>query len=663
MKKRVLGILAALFVFAVLLPVGVGAAGTRYGDWSDWSDSTPPSPPSGRGIETDTRSITVVDGHMEYRYGRWVGATINWCKEYGEALHGGTYSIEETAWSATRATDTDTHWLCGHFDWEHPSHVHVSGYDYRGYPMWTRYLVDGYSNPEFYWEETRWVDAVYQTQYRWRYIYYDYNVRDAYSFGNSMRDFGYTSRGPGMGQYPIPSRPFFMIFGESVRTRLLYMREASKAWTGNCAGMASSAALLFAYGQLNPADFGKSNTYSLAIGDRNAEEMPVLTLIEAMQIAQYTDAFGRARQANQIPRGQSLDGLYQTIRDEIAQGRPTLLAIVKEHVGGHALLAVGADGENSILIYDCNHPGELRYMTLSADKTAWRYDMGSYGLWGTDSGGCSISYVPYAVLEDIWANRGHLQPSSQVLTVNAENVSITNFDGETVASLENGQLVTSADGVYELFDLSMYWPEERSICLPRNEVYTVSTSDDITLSARMTDQHMSAEITTSANTVIFGVSDDERENSVIVQGAAASDTYSITLESDFDDLCHKNVTLTGTGQGESVQVSMNQDGVTFVNCNIESLSLDVCEIVSAARDRDGKLSVTLTNPNRVTLAVSYFDAREKFVSAALQDVAADAGAVSVDIPAGAASARVALFDTDCRPLCTAFEADFTGGAG
>ena len=69
MKKRVLGILAALFVFAVLLPVGVGAAGTRYGDWSDWSDSTPPSPPSGRGIETDTRSITVVDGHMEYRYG------------------------------------------------------------------------------------------------------------------------------------------------------------------------------------------------------------------------------------------------------------------------------------------------------------------------------------------------------------------------------------------------------------------------------------------------------------------------------------------------------------------------------------------------------------------------------------------------------------------
>ncbi|MBQ7681818.1 MAG: hypothetical protein IJT31_06380, partial [Oscillibacter sp.] len=489
------------------------------------------------------------------------------------------------------------------------------------------------------------------------------NVRDAYSFGNSMRDFGYTSRGPGMGQYPIPSRPFFMIFGESVRTRLLYMREASKAWTGNCAGMASSAALLFAYGQLNPADFGKSNTYSLAIGDRNAEEMPVLTLIEAMQVAQYTDAFGRARQANQIPRGQSLDGLYQTIMDEIAQGRPTLLAIVKEHVGGHALLAVGADGENSILIYDCNHPGELRYMTLSADKTAWRYDMGSHGLWGTDSGGCSISYVPYAVLEDIWANRGHLQPSSQVLTVNAENVSITNFDGETVASLENGQLVTSADGVYELFDLSMYWPEERSICLPRNEVYTVSTSDDITLSARMTDQHMSAEITTSANTVIFGVSDDERENSVIVQGAAASDTYSITLESDFDDLCHKNVTLTGTGQGESVQVSMNQDGVTFVNCNIESLSLDVCEIVSAARDRDGKLSVTLTNPNSVTLAVSYFDAREKFVSAALQDVAADAGAVSVDIPAGAASARVALFDTDCRPLCTAFEADFTGGAG
>ncbi|MBR4212184.1 MAG: hypothetical protein IKR84_07350, partial [Oscillibacter sp.] len=311
---------------------------------------------------------------------------------------------------------------------------------------------------------------------------------------------------------------------------------------------------------------------------------------------------------------------------------------------------------NRILVYDCNHPGELQYVTLSDNRTAWSYDMGGYGVWGTNSGACSISYVPYSVLEDIWANRGNLRQTSQVLTVNAENVSITNFDGDTVASLENGQLVTSTEGVYELVDLSMYWPEERSICLPRNEVYTVSTSDDITLSASMTDSHMSAEITTSAHTVTFGVSDDEKENSVVIQGATASDTYSITLESDFDDLRHKNLTLTGTAQGENVNVSMTRDGVTFVNCNIESLSLDACEIVSAARGRDGKLSVTLTNPNSAVLAVSYFDADGKFMSAALQGVAADAGTVSADIPSGAATASVMLFDTDCRPLCAAFEA-------
>ncbi|MBR4211836.1 MAG: hypothetical protein IKR84_05555, partial [Oscillibacter sp.] len=86
-----------------------------------------------------------------------------------------------------------------------------------------------------------------------------------------------------------------------------------------------------------------------------------------------------------------------------------------------------------------------------------------------------------------------------------------------------------------------------------------------------------------------------------------------------------------------------------------SPSPDVCEIIFAARDWEGNLSVTLTNPISATLAVSYFDARGKFMSAALQPVAGGAGTASVDIPAGAATASVMLFDTGCRPLCAPFE--------
>ncbi|MBQ9521419.1 MAG: InlB B-repeat-containing protein [Oscillospiraceae bacterium] len=175
MKKRLFSTLLICCMLAALFPSHVSAR-VRYGDWSDWSRNSPPDAPLGCTIETECRDVEDVAAHTEYRYGRWVGATVNWCKEYGESLHGGTYSVEETEWSTVRATNTDTYWLCGHFDWEHPSHIHASGTDHRGYPMWTRYKVDGYSNPDFYWEESRWVDAVTHRECRWRIVYYDYTV-------------------------------------------------------------------------------------------------------------------------------------------------------------------------------------------------------------------------------------------------------------------------------------------------------------------------------------------------------------------------------------------------------------------------------------------------------------------------------------------------------
>ena len=138
--------------------------------WSAWSDTY--ASPSDT-LEVQTRQIVDISGHTEYRYGRWDGETINWCREYGESLHGGTYSIEYSDWSPYRAYDTGTNWTCGHYDREHPSHIGAIGTDERGYPMWRKYSVGGYVNPEFYWEESRWVDATYKTQYRTRMIEVD----------------------------------------------------------------------------------------------------------------------------------------------------------------------------------------------------------------------------------------------------------------------------------------------------------------------------------------------------------------------------------------------------------------------------------------------------------------------------------------------------------
>ncbi|MBQ6986261.1 MAG: BspA family leucine-rich repeat surface protein, partial [Oscillibacter sp.] len=391
---------------------------------------------------------------------------------------------------------------------------------------------------------------------------------DAYSFGNGMDDFGYSA-----GQYPIPPQSVFVIFGDTMLGRLIYTRMAAGEWGGNCVGMTASAALFYA-GNVSPADFGKENVRALEIGDSN-DEITVLRFIEAMQAAQYTEAFAQARHDHAFQPGESLLPLVETVRDAAELGQPTLIAITKDGVGGRALLAFGVEGETDagaqLQVYDCNRPGELRHLTIQ-DTSAWTYDMGDYGLWGGE--GCSIAYVPFETLESIWENRGDPRAVNETLTVNVGNLSITNAQGEEVASLVDGRLVTDRDDIYAMPELSMYWPDERTIFLPKG-LYTLTSGDDADLTATMTDQHMSASITTSANTVSFDVDDDYMLNTVAVVDAAKTDTYSVSLESDFEGMFCQNVSLEGTGQGRTLAVSMNQDAMPLVsNCGDAALSID-----------------------------------------------------------------------------------------
>ena len=77
----------------------------------------------------------------------------------------------------------------------------------------------------------------------------------------------------------------------------------------------------------------------------------------------------------------------------------------------------------------------------------------------------------------------------------------------------------------------------------------------------------------------------------------------------------------------------------------------VAYAISAATPDNGKLSVTLSNPAAVTVAVSCFDANGQFVSAPVQSVQANAGTVTLPLSAGTRKACVMLFDSDYRPMC------------
>ena len=81
---------------------------------------------------------------------------------------------------------------------------------------------------------------------------------------------------------------------------------------------------------------------------------------------------------------------------------------------------------------------------------------------------------------------------------------------------------------------------------------------------------------------------------------------------------------------------------------------DVYAIADAVTG-NGLLSVIFSNLGAATLAVSYFGANGKFVAVRLQSVGANAGTASFALLADAKTARVTLFDGDCRPLCAYFE--------
>lgn len=140
------------------------SSGGYWGPWSEWSTNYVEKSDT-RHVET--RQVKVSDEHVEYRYGRFIDSTgtkANWCKKYLESWSSvsGSASLQYTDWSTIRYTPDGTHWGCGFCNGDHIGVDFISA-DSRAW--WARYaLPQGY----FYWEETKTVEAQYETQYCYR---------------------------------------------------------------------------------------------------------------------------------------------------------------------------------------------------------------------------------------------------------------------------------------------------------------------------------------------------------------------------------------------------------------------------------------------------------------------------------------------------------------
>lgn len=130
-------------------------------DWSSWS-ATPIFASDTRQVET--REIKVSDSYTEYRYGGYVtydGKHDCWCETYLRNKYGSA-SLRYSDWSTTRFRPNGKGWTCGSCG---GNHIGVDHYGSDGRAWWAEYVLP---DDSYYWEESRTVDAGYETQYRYR---------------------------------------------------------------------------------------------------------------------------------------------------------------------------------------------------------------------------------------------------------------------------------------------------------------------------------------------------------------------------------------------------------------------------------------------------------------------------------------------------------------
>ena len=412
-------------------------------------------------------------------------------------------------------------------------------------------------------------------------------TRDAYKFVNQASSFNYPSGVLSGDNYPISYNSFKVIFGDSVAGKSKYRQTKMNQWGGNCAGLSSSAALMYAGVDLTPSSFSKSSINSLSITDSSGE-ISLITFIEAMQVAQYTDAFAKDYQSNKLQNaelsaGKTLNALIQNVGADAGKGKCAVIAIGKQGVGAHALLAYGlestSDNDYTLYIYDCNFPDQVRGISMTGSNgsiTQWSYDMGSYGVWGTGDTGCFISFIPFDTIRSIWLNRGSAYQPKEMLSVNSDNISIQDVSGNEVARLENGRLVTSSTEIFEVPELSMFWPDTNSLYLPK-DLYTVVSTDNQPLEASMTDRNLEATVKTSSSSVTFAVDDASRENTVFIDGMTENDSYTVELSSSFMDSQYETLSIQGSGSqetAETISISGARDALALSsNITYETLSI------------------------------------------------------------------------------------------
>ncbi|MBQ3078961.1 MAG: leucine-rich repeat protein [Clostridia bacterium] len=384
----------------------------------------------------------------------------------------------------------------------------------------------------------------------------------SYSFSNSRRDFGYS------GSYRIPLERYREFFSETV-ARQLY-NTYGRSWNGSCYGMAVTAALFNVEGSgLTTSMFGKSSVGALGVTTHSASlGMNVTEMIETAFVGQFTDVSMNSKMSNE-----NLSRLCAEA-EKIAFTKKPLYVSVSGPSGGHALLAYKIEKVNSktsrLYVYDCNYPKTSRYVTLytnaSGEYTGWYYcindriDVGSaYYDW-------HIRYIPYSVYQSVWQGRKSASSARNMLMLESDNFEILDYSGNVVAQMENGRFTSSSRYIFEAEIQDSSNSDTSLIYLP-SDVYEIVNYDGGTLDATMMNWYQSANVSTSADSIMFAVVDADESNMVYIDGAE-SDTYSVTMNSELECAAgYEEMQFSGFGSTGTVALGLKNGQMTLSNCD------------------------------------------------------------------------------------------------
>ena len=402
--------------------------------------------------------------------------------------------------------------------------------------------------------------------------------------GASMQDIGY-----GFGNFSYNYISYDIckyMYGNNQKADAVYYWNIGNG--GVCFGMASSAGLLDGPNSPYVSTFNSKKTRicDLVKDDRSSSlGLTVSQFVQAMHISQVSTQNVRVYN--------DLNKLVSTVKSETDAGRPVLIGIRGSYGGynsGHAVLAFGYDQVSStqcnIKIYDSNYvssPSNMVQTTLKVTKSSsggsyntWSYPLTNSVTWGTGRTYASINYVTYSTYYNVWSKRGSLGLSGyNLLATNESSFSLVDFNGNTVARYENGQLVEKADSIYEVYTdgvLPGANAEQVNILYAPVDQYTViDGTPDTPIELTLAGDDLSVRVETQADYFDICVNDNEElANAIVTPGEGES--FSITLGSIVGGE-KKDYTLDGVGDGTAVGLGLNMGQLSMVGGETASLSI------------------------------------------------------------------------------------------